>query len=522
MAFKYTLKELKLFPGEDLRERISKFLGIKKSDILSMEVIKRSIDARGKLTKYSYNLKLLLKKPVISRKGLKLEQGWGKTFSFFIGRSKIRKKIIIVGMGPSGIFSSYLLARSGVKHMIIERGKRVDEREKDVSKLIKDGFLNEDSNVLFGEGGAGAFSDGKLTTRIKSPFVELFKKITIEFGVEKETFKNSKPHLGTEGVRRLVKNMREYLLESEVDIHFSEKLVDIAVRDGKVIGIRTNKDEYPCDILILATGHSARDLYELLKKKNIPLEKKIFSVGVRVEHPRDYISKLFYKDNWMEFPPAEYQMAVRLNGRGVYTFCMCPGGYVINASSEKEHLNINGMSFRKRDGFFSNSAIVVNILPEDLGEDPLSGIAFQRYWEKKAYKIKGSFLAPAQNMLDFIENTTGRPISSSYKPGVFEYPIAEVLPRWVVEYLRYGLERFDEKFKGFITDIATIIAPEMRTSSPIRILRNGSGESIGVKGLFPVGEGSGYAGGIVSSAADGMRITAKITSSLEIKEYPVV
>ena len=519
---KYTVRELRVKPGEDPKRVLSRLLGIKLSSIAHFEPLKKSVDARGREPKISLNLRVgLLEKPK-KKRGLKLEEGWGEETVFTFLTKRVEKKVVVVGFGPSGIFASLLMALSGISHIVIERGKRIEEREKDVKNLMENGVFNRDSNVLFGEGGAGTFSDGKLTTRVRSPYIELFKKLIVKFGVDEKKLIWSRPHIGTEGVRKLVKNIREFLLEREIEIKFSEKMVDIEVNDGEVVGIKTDKGFYPCDILILATGHSARDVYTLLKRKGVLMEKKIFAIGVRVEHPREYIDRLFYKGK-KGLPPAEYQLSVRKGERGIYTFCMCPGGYVINASSEEDGLNINGMSMESRSGSFSNSAVVVNVLPQDIkSEDPLSGMEFQRYWEKKAFSIKGGFLAPCQNLLDFIEKVPPkREIRSTYKPGVFPYPVEEVLPLWVVEHLRFGFLEFDRKFKGFVTDEASLVAPEMRTSSPVRIVRDEKGESVSIKGLFPVGEGSGYAGGIASSAADGMRVVDRIFNVLKISKEPL-
>ncbi len=520
--FKYTVKELRVKPGEDPKKALSQLLGIKPSSIVHFEPIKKSIDARGREPKIVLNLRVgVLEKP--RRRGrVKLEDGWGERTVFTFLKRRIKEKVVVVGFGPSGIFASLIMTLSGISHIVIERGRRIEEREKDVKKLMERGVLNRDSNVLFGEGGAGAFSDGKLTTRVRSPYVELFKKLIVKFGVDEEKLTWSRPHIGTEGVRRLVKKIREFLLERGVEIRFSERMEDVEVDGGRVVGVRTDKGFYPCNILILATGHSARDVYSIMKKKGVLMERKVFAVGVRVEHPREYIDRLFYKGK-KGLPPAEYQLSVRRGERGIYTFCMCPGGYVINASSEENALNINGMSMESRSGDFSNSAVVVNVFPWDIkGEDPLSGVEFQRYWEKRAFSIKGGFLAPCQNLLDFVEGSPPkRAIVSTYKPGVFPYPLKDVLPLWVVEHLRFGFLEFDGRFKGFVTDEASLVAPEMRTSSPVRIVRDEKGESVSIKGLFPVGEGSGYAGGITSSAADAIKVVDKIFNVLKISKEPL-
>ncbi len=510
-VFKFTVRELRVPLGSSLEEKLQQALGLEKKDILGFRVIRKSIDARGKAPKWVYNLEVeLSKKP--RQKGIKLEEGWKKPVCVEIKKvDSSRCRVVVVGFGPAGIFSSLLLSEAGVFPVVIERGRPMKDRERDVESIFGGGVFSADSNVLFGEGGAGAFSDGKLTTRIRSPFVELFKKFLVRFGVSPDIFTLKRPHIGTDGVRKLVVRIRTHLVERGVSVNFSEKLVDIFTKDGRVVSILTNKREIFCDFLILATGHSARDVYELLRRKGVSMVPKTFSVGLRVEHPSDYVDSLFYGKPYPHLPHAEYQLSCRFGKRGVYTFCMCPGGYVINASSEEDGLNVNGMSYSKRDGKFSNSAVCVNVFPEDIeGDDPLKGVHFQRFWEKKAFSIRGDFTAPSQNLLDFVEGTMKRPVFSTYRPGVFQYPLKEILPGWACEFIKKGLMRFDEKVKGFVSDAGTLVGPEMRTSSPVRILRKDSLESVSLKGLFPVGEGSGYAGGIVSSAVDGMKVASSI------------
>ncbi len=509
---RYTVRELRVRLGERPEDALCRILCLNPNDILSVRPVRRSVDSRRKPPVWVYNLEILLSRPIrFFPKGVKVDEGWKEAFRFSVRRASSSRKVVVVGFGPAGIFASYLLSRMGVSCEVVERGKPIEERVGDIELLFKEGRFHPESNVLFGEGGAGAFSDGKLTTRIRSPFVELFKRILMDFGVSGDVFLSPKPHIGTDGVRNLVVSMRRYLLDVGVRVNFSERLVGVAVKDGRVVAAITDKREIPCDTLILATGHSARDVYSMLRSMGVPMEPKTFSIGLRVEHPADYIDKLFYGDIYEELPKAEYQLSVRFGERGVYTFCMCPGGFVINASSEPDGLNTNGMSYSGRSGKFSNSAVCVNVFPGDIeGDDPLKGVEFQRFWERRAFGVRGNFLAPCQNLVDFMEGILKREIHSTYRPGVFPHPMDDVLPKWATEYIREGIKRFNGRFKGFVTDAASLVGPEMRTSSPVRILRNSKGESLGIRGVFPVGEGSGYAGGIVSSAVDAMRVVSKI------------
>jgi uncharacterized FAD-dependent dehydrogenase len=389
---------------------------------------------------------------------------------------------------------------------------------KDIEILEAEGILNSDSNTLFGEGGAGTYSDGKLTTRINKPEMFWFYKKLIENGAPESIAYESKPHIGTDQIQRVVKNIRKKIIDSGSDIKFNERVTDLYITNGKINGVATSKgNEFFSSHVILATGHSARDVYELLLQKNISLEKKGFALGVRVEHPIDEINRIQYGNSkYLEaLPAAEYSLAYnnKSTKRGVYSFCMCPGGSIINSSSEDGMLCVNGMSMSMRDNNFSNAAIVVTVKEDDMGNNPLSGIELQREMERKAFESGGGFKAPAQRINSFMNNKSDNKLPvSSYKKGIVPARLKDFLPPWITKELRDGLNFFNNKMHGFISHTGVLIGAETRTSSPVRITRNESMESFSVKGLYPVGEGSGYSGGIVSSAVDGIRAADMIIS----------
>ena len=429
-----------------------------------------------------------------------------------IVRCTIRETVAIVGSGPSGLFCALRLIEAGARVEIFERGKPVEERMKDIEMLETRGILNESSNVLFGEGGAGTYSDGKLTTRIRRPEIDWFFRSLVDFGAPSSILYEAKPHLGTDRLRSIIKNIRTKITASGSQVNFAASIDDIIVHKGAVAGVITGSGrEVPASKLVLAIGHSARDTYSMLEKKGIALEKKGFAVGVRIEHPADLINAIQYGTSPYRdiLPAADYTLAYanRATGRGVYSFCMCPGGKVINSSSEHDRLCTNGMSFSKRNHPFSNSALVVTVTPDDCGGDLLGGIHFQRGIEEEAYAAGGgSFRAPSQRVTSFLHDRIDADLPPvSYRPGVYPAEMKRFLPDWIVAELKSGLLYFNERMKGFITDDGVLIGAETRTSSPVRITRGDDYQSISTRGVYPIGEGAGYAGGIVSSAVDGIR-----------------
>jgi uncharacterized FAD-dependent dehydrogenase len=431
-----------------------------------------------------------------------------------------KQRIIIVGSGPSGLFAALRLAEYGLTATIVERGKPVELRARDVQQFWRSGELNPESNVQFGEGGAGTFSDGKLTCRSRDAMVPWILGRLAFFGAPPEVCYLAKPHIGTDQLRSVISALRQHLLSKGFSIRFESRLTDIGTKNSAVSSVIINdSEELPCDILILATGHSARDTYELLAERNVPLERKPFAMGLRVEHPQGLIDHIQYGGiRHPNLPVADY--AVTWNstnsGRSAYSFCMCPGGVVIGGSSEEGGVVTNGMSGQMRNSPFANSALVVNVTVDDFGgEGPLAGVRFQRHWEHQAFLAGGrGYSAPAQNMLEFMGLPGKGPARSSYRPGIVETSLDSVLPPYICKTLREGITDFGRRLKGFVSTEATLVGIESRTSAPLRILRDEQYESLGLRGLFPAGEGAGYAGGIMSSAIDGIKIADVIAAKL--------
>jgi uncharacterized FAD-dependent dehydrogenase len=420
------------------------------------------------------------------------------------------KTVVVVGMGPAGLFSALWLAKAGQRVILVDRGQPVEQRVADVESFWQGGPLNENSNVQFGEGGAGTFSDGKLTTRVKNPLTVPILQTFVDLGAPEEILIQAKPHIGTNRLRHVLRNFRKQLQQLGVELRFDSCVTDIQRRDNTVEAVTINDDEViRCDVVILAIGHSARDTYALLEQKEFKLQAKPFALGVRVEHPTELINKIQYGiANHPRLPTADYNLAYndKATGRGIYSFCMCPGGDVVQSSSESEAVVVNGMSNYKRDGEYSNSALVVAVRPEDFGDSsPLAGVRFQQHWEHQAFIAGGrSYQVPAQNMMDFLGKGAGGDINSSCRSGVSAAQLSETLPDFVVQGLQSALPLFDRKMRGFVTREATLTGIESRTSAPVRIVRDSSGQAIDWLGVYPVGEGAGYAGGIMSAAIDGV------------------
>ncbi|HXE97174.1 MAG TPA: FAD-dependent oxidoreductase [Dongiaceae bacterium] len=436
------------------------------------------------------------------------------------GQIQSPKRIVIVGSGPAGLFAALRLAEYGLTATIIERGEPVEQRALSVQRFWKDGVLDPESNVQFGEGGAGTFSDGKLTCRSKDPLVSWVLGRLADFGAQPEVRYLAKPHIGTDRLRTVIGSIRRELLEKGFTVRFGCRMTDLGIKDGRIAAVTLNDmEEIPCDHLILASGHSARDTFELLERLNVPLQRKPFAMGLRVEHPQELINRIQYgSGNQPNLPVADYAVAWNdaSSGRSAYSFCMCPGGVVVGGASEAGGVVTNGMSGQLRNSPYANSALVVNVREDDFdGPGPLAGVRLQRRWEQRAFKLGGGgYRAPAQNLLDFLRLPGKGAARTSYRPGISETELDSVLPQFIIDTLRAGIVLFGRKLRGFVTAEATLIGIESRTSSPVRILRDSSFESVGVKGLYPAGEGAGYAGGIMSSAIDGIKIADSIAGRL--------
>lgn len=519
------LNQLKLsitHTEEDLRQKAAKVLRIPPEQIRNLQIVKQSIDARKKpelYYVYTVDVSVADESHVLKKnKNNQLMKAPEKSYHFHAkGAQKMEHRPVIVGSGPAGLFCTYMLAKSGYRPILFERGADVEERMKDVDSFWETGRLNQESNVQFGEGGAGTFSDGKLNTLVKDPFGRNRKvlEIFVEHGAPKEILYVNKPHIGTDILTTVVKSMRESIIRSGGEVHFHSKVTDFLIEDGRLKGITINqKEKMSCDTLVLAIGHSARDTFEVLHEKQVPMEAKSFAVGVRVEHKQAMINISQYGIEESPFlPAAPYKVAEQLdNGRGVYSFCMCPGGYVVNASSEKGHLAINGMSYHDRDGENANSAIIVTVTPEDFPEQgPLSGVAFQRKLEENAYQLAGGKI-PVQLYEDFCKNQVSDHFGTVKPQMKGNYAFANVrslFPKEIACSIEKGIKKFNDKIHGFSREDTLLSGVESRTSSPVRILRDESLMSQ-IHGIYPCGEGAGYAGGITSAAMDGLKVAERI------------
>ena len=492
---------------DELFEKIYKKYKINKNDVTERRIKKNSIDARNKADifyNYSVELECKNENKIKNVQIVKKEE----PFKIIVNR-KSSKRPVIIGAGPAGLFSALTLAQNGIKPIIIEQGKTVDERKKDVEEFQKTGKLNTLSNVQFGEGGAGTFSDGKLTSGIHNPLCKIVLKEFYNFGAPEQILYINKPHIGTDNLINIIRNMRNEIIKLGGEFLFNEKVTDFEFENSKVTAVICSK-RIETDTVILAIGHSARSTFEKLYEKGVKMEKKNFSIGVRIEHKQSMINKSQYGEiTKLKLPPAEYKMAYHGENRSCYTFCMCPGGTVIASSSEPETIVTNGMSVYARNGENANSAVLVNVTPNDFkGESPLEGMYFQKDLEQKAFKLGGSnYNAPIQRFEDFennVKSTHIGEIKPTYKPGVTLSNLNEILPDFISKTLVEGIKYFDKSIKGFANPDAILTGVETRSSSPVQITRNENKQS-NIKGLYPCGEGAGYAGGIMSAAVDGIK-----------------
>jgi uncharacterized protein len=509
---------------EVIKDKAAKKLNIPASDILDLKISRESVDARKKDNiKFTYSVLVQCEKEsrLVSQckdKDVTFEAKAAEP-GIKYGKEKMKHRPIVVGMGPAGMFAGLLLARHGYRPIIIERGQAVEERSNSVRELWESGKLNLESNVQFGEGGAGTFSDGKLTTRIKDPRCDLILEELVIAGAPEEIIYKGKPHVGTDILKTVVKNIRQNIIELGGTVLFSSKLENLVVKDNRLTAVVVNGEELQCDTLVLAIGHSSRDTYEMLYRKGILLTPKAFSIGVRVEHPQGMIDESQY-GKYAGHPrlrAADYRLAHTNDtlDRAVYSFCMCPGGEVVAAASEENRVVTNGMSYFKRDKANANSALVVSVKPADFKDStPLSGMEFQRHYESLAYKLGGGgYMAPVQLVGDFLKDEISKGLGAvipSYKPGYAFADLRKCLPDFVIKMLKEGLHTFDKKIQGFASADAVLTGVETRTSAPVRIERNERLQSRTLEGLYPTGEGAGYAGGIISAAVDGLKVAEAI------------
>lgn len=432
------------------------------------------------------------------------------------GTQPMEHRPVIAGFGPAGMFAGLLLARYGYRPLVLERGAAIEKRAAAVSRFGETGTLDENTNVQFGEGGAGAFSDGKLTTRIGDPKCTWILEELVRFGAPQEILHQAKPHVGTDRLREIVRNLREEIIRLGGEVRFETPLTDLRFENNHLCAVKMSDGELPASALVLATGHSARETFEMLATHGVALQPKPFSVGVRIEHLQASIDRGLYGElaGHPALPKGEYQLSHRENDRGVYTFCMCPGGVVVPAASQQEMVVTNGMSYHARDGKNANCALVVSVTPEDYGNGALDGVRFQQSLERAAFQAGGGgYRAPAQDVGSFLQGKAGLKtgkVAPSYQCGVQAADFGALLPKFVTDLLRDGLRRFDRRLSGFAAPDALLTGLETRTSSPVRILRGEDLQAIGLPGLYPCAEGAGYAGGIMSAAADGLRVALEI------------
>ncbi len=518
------IEEVTLRLDEDeevLITKISQILFLPESDIISFKIARKNIDSRKKNILFVYSLDVLVKNIEAVKKWDTVHRV--RIYEPYVYQEKNivkknSKNIVIVGSGPCGLFSALVLARAGFKPLIIERGKDIDSRVKDVENFFQKSILNPGSNIQFGEGGAGTFSDGKLYTLINDPRSKYVFSELVKAGAPEEIIWSGTPHIGTDKLRGVIKNIRKEIIGLGGRIRFETCLTGLEIKNSKLEGIvLDDKEKISVGNLVLAIGHSARDTYQMLFDAQLKMTQKNFSIGLRIEHNSEMINKSQYGNsyNHPKLGAAKYKLVQHLKDkRSVYTFCMCPGGYVVGAASEEGGVVVNGMSKYAQDGENSNSALLVQIKSSDFSSDhPLSGIEFQRQWERQAFSAGGgNYFAPAQLVGDFLRKRASRVIGSvrpSYKPGVTMTSLEACLPDYVIKSIREALPLFDKKLKGFARPDAVLTGVETRSSSAVRLERNEKCES-SIAGVYPAGEGAGHSGGIVSSAIDGMRVAEKI------------
>lgn len=507
---------------EALERKIRKLLRIS-SEPFTYEIERRSLDARNpqeKVYRYTLDVTISNEKRILKKVHNKNIMSINKTRYHFpkSGEEPLITRPVIVGSGPAGLFCGWYLARAGYRPLILERGEQVRERRRTVERFWKEGILDSESNVQFGEGGAGTFSDGKLNTLVKDPLgrnKEVLKRF-VKAGAPKEILYEQKPHLGTDVLASIVETLRKQIEAMGGSFRFGTKLTGLKLEDNTLQSLILNgEEELKAQVCVLAIGHSARDTFSMLHGCGLPMEPKSFAVGLRIEHPQKMINQALYGEaESAELGAASYKVTHQAStGRGVYSFCMCPGGYVVNASSEQGYLAVNGMSYQARDQVNANSALIVTVKPEDFPEDgPLGGVAFQRKLEKAAYEAGGGKI-PVQTLKDYCKNQASSSLGQ-VKPlmkGAWTLAnVREILPRQIGDSIEEGIYAFDKKIPGFAREDALLSAVESRTSSPVRILRGENCESQ-VSGIYPCGEGAGYAGGITSAAMDGMKVAEEIS-----------
>jgi uncharacterized FAD-dependent dehydrogenase len=526
MQQKITLKVLPSEAADEatLHQILAKACGVKPGSITGLNILKKSLDARSRQTWINLTVQAFIDEPFQPVPLMPLH---------FQDVYQAKNKVIIIGAGPAGLFAALRLIESGIKPVVLERGKDVRARRRDLATMNKEGVVNPESNYCFGEGGAGTYSDGKLYTRsTKRGDVQRILNILVHFGADEKILYEAHPHIGTNKLPQIITAMRDKIRECGGEVLFENKVTGLVIENNELNGVTTAEGAmFPADAVVLATGHSARDIFHLLHQNKILIKFKPFALGVRIEHPQSLIDCIQYHCSPLttEFsrssflPPASYSLVQQVNNKGVFSFCMCPGGIIAPASTNADEIVVNGWSPSKRNNPFANSGMVVSIENDDINNckelngqqksSPLKGMFFQQMAEQKAFMAGGGKLvAPAQRMVDFVNNKTSSALPPcSYLPGIASADMRQVLPSFVHQALQTAFKEFGKKMKGYLTNDAVVVATESRTSSPVRIPRNeDSLQHPQIKNLYPCGEGAGYAGGIVSAAMDGERIANKI------------
>lgn len=525
--------KLSLDEKEDLLlGKVASILNIASDQIVSLEIVRKAIDARrNKPPQFVYVVKINVSEdttlPDNLTKAIQFhEEQCPPDICLHPVKLPPNNPVVVIGSGPAGLFAAYVLSSRNIPVILLERGTPVEKRVNDVQIFWKQGILDLQSNVLFGEGGAGTFSDGKLTSRSKNPYSLWVKNILVKMGAPPVILTDAKPHIGTDKLRHVIINMRKNLIHMGCRIEFEAQVTDFLINQRSIEAVIVNdREEIQTNNVILAIGQSADDTYQKLFERGVQMQPKPFAMGLRVEHPQELINEIQY-GKWRispQLPPAEYFVTAAITdlNRSVYTFCMCPGGSVIACSAFEGSVITNGMSNSKRSGKFANSAIVVNVRTDDFSShgQPLGGLCFRQLWERKAFLLAGSnYHAPVQKMIDFLAGKASNvELKTSYLPGVANCILEEILPDFVADALKHGIREINNKMPGFITEDAHLIGVETRTSSPVRICRRSDGQSENTRGIYPCGEGSGYAGGIISSALDGIKTAQNLVENLKIE-----